>query len=127
MANPAIGNITVLTMEGTEPLDPLMRYEEITRRGVDGHAYQEIGKRAPVATVQTMHDADNVANVRSAALALVGTLVTVTLPDGRTVDQVFVKDVGVAGIKKTLKAVGGITAGSWMIRLTWALQANKVS
>lgn len=127
MANPAISNIAVLTMDGAEPLNPLMRYDEITRPGVDGHAYQAIGKRAPVVQVQTMHDADSVVTVRAAALALVGTLVTVTLPDGGTVTQVFVKDVAVVGIKKTLKAVGGITAGSWMVRLAWALQPNKVT
>jgi hypothetical protein len=122
----SIGSLSVLTMHGrVTPTAPSL--EEITRPGVDGHAYKDLGKRAPVSQVVTetdVKDAAGLATHLSSAMGLVGTFVTVEHPTGKTVANVCVLACELAGTKAIGTAVGGVNTGNIICTLRWTLQAS---
>lgn len=127
MANPSIGGITVLTMNGQAPQDPKTDVADITRNGADGHAWIDIAKRGDQVTVQTEADVSSPATTRAAYRALKGTLVSVVLPDSDTIDLVMVLAVMPGMAKKCLLPQGGLVAGSWILPCTWVLKGTKVT
>lgn len=114
----------MLTFAGSDPLAPLMRVMEVTRPGVNGVALQQVGKRSAPVTITTEADVDTLSTWIASAKALVGTIVTVTAPDARSIPYVFVHDVQIDwnATRKALKASGGLTSGLWFVRAVWVLQ-----
>src|ERR1017187_2599808 len=110
ITNPSVGSVTVLTMRGrVTPCAQML--EEITRRGVDGHAYVQIGKRAPVSQLVTeldCTDATDVANHIKDGQALIGTFVSVVHPTGDSCDNVCVLTCEMLGTKTVIRGAGGI-------------------
>lgn len=125
--NPSVGSITTLTMQGrVSTLQQSM--EEISRRGVDGVAFVKVGKRAPASVVTTETDVANSSAIAShvnACVALVGTLVTVTQPDGTTVPNVLILGVEFVTSKYFSRPVGGVAAGNYIVTMRWHLQATQ--
>ncbi|MEN6536339.1 MAG: hypothetical protein ABFD89_21965 [Bryobacteraceae bacterium] len=124
MANPAIGAVAVLGFSGSDLLVPHMRASNVTRDGVDGVALQKMGKRSAPVMITTVADVDDLGTWITAAEALIGTIVTVTTPDARSIPYVYVHDVQVVwpSTLKVLNPVGGLTAGQWVVTATWTLQ-----
>lgn len=129
MANPSIGSVDVLTMEGIEPFSPLLRAVDVTRAGVHGVALHQIGKRSAPYNVRTEADVDTLSTWIASAKSLVGTIVTVTAPDNRSIQHVYVHDVKIiwGQTKKVLNPVGGLTAGQWFVAAHWVLQNVSAS
>lgn len=123
MATPQIGSFSFITMRGARPLAPALRVEEITRDNADGHAFRDIGSRADRVEVVTLVDNSAPATLEVNYRALMGTLVTVAMPEGLSITNVMVHDVRVEGVFKTLTPVGGIAAGTWVVQAVWSLQA----
>ena len=124
MFYPSVGSVTVMTMQGrvSPPGDTV---EEITRRGVDGHAYVKIGKRGALSTLVTLLDVSGSSGVSThvnAAAALRGTFVTVTDPCANTFANVLVLDVEFIGSKFIATPVGGVSAGNVLVTLRWTVQ-----
>lgn len=124
--NPAVGDLEFVTFRGVEPADPVMRLKEITREGIDGHAFMEIGKRGVPVRIIAEGDVDDVAALRTDLQALVSAFVTVTFSDGGTVEQVLVLDAQVADEKFTGSPVGGLTGGAWWVTVAFTLLGTKV-
>ena len=126
---PSVGSVTVLTMKGrVTAAAPAV--EEITRRGVDGHAYVQVGKRAPECQLLTELDvsgSSGVATHINAGQALCATFVTVKHPTGETVANVAVLKCELVGTKKIASAVGGVNGGDTLCTLRWTVQASAAS
>jgi hypothetical protein len=122
---PYVGSIQTLTMQGHEGLATLIPHvvEEISRKGVDGVAFVDIGKKSRPCTVVTEFDSSNAGNSKIACEALIKTFVSVITPEGQTLTSVFVHDVKVSG-RAGIKAVGGVGAGTWLMTARWVLQAT---
>lgn len=129
MATPAIGSKNFITMAGYEGLIVVDRVVDVSRDGVDGHAFLEVGKRSNVVTVVTEADVANVVATESGYHALEKTFVTVTTPHGKSIANVFVHSVHVSAqafIRSAGGLLGGAVAGG-IVRATWELQATDVS
>lgn len=119
----SIGSLNVLSIRGrVTPRGAALR--EDTRDGVDGHCYIQIGARAPVSNLITVTDVADVNTHVSAAVALKGTLVTVTHGDGSTVANVTVLDVACVSSVAVKTPVGGLSAGAYLVTLAWQVQAT---
>ena len=126
MADPTIGSVTVAVLRGQIPtLGAGLR--EITREGRNGHAYKQVGTRAPVAELVSITDvvgADGAADHRNGCVALKGTVVTVTYSDGQAVTNVVIIDVVPVRCKRVRTAVGGVQngAGTYLQTMRWIAQ-----
>lgn len=120
----SIGGKQVLTWRGPKVVTAAMQVAEITRAGVNGHAFQETGIRAFSVSVTTSVDTDEPEELTNDYLDLQGQLVTVTNIDGEVVQNVMVVAVRILGTQPTLLAVGGITNGGWILTAQWELQAT---
>ena len=117
--------ITVAFIRGRIP--PLgMGVKEITRPGVNGHAYKQIGNRAGVADLLVEKDvssAENAASLVTDLAAFKGTdPVTVTYNDGQSVENVQVLDVTPVSVKKVATPVGGVQGGDWYVQVRLTVQ-----
>lgn len=102
--------------------------EEIKRANVNGQAYRIAGKGAEPTEHYSEADTDSAANAKAtedAYAAMAGTLQTVTYDDGQTRNNVAVLSVRVTSIQKVVTPVGGIAAGSWVVKATWRLQGTE--
>lgn len=126
MANPSVGTLAFVTLRGQHPQDPAMRLGEITRMGVDGHAYIQLGKRGAIVRMVGERDASSPSTIRSTANGMIGTAVTVTFADGSTVTNVMVLDAAVVEQRPLGVPVGGIQAGGWWVAVAFTLQGTKV-
>jgi hypothetical protein len=121
----SIGGKQFLTWRGPKVSPLAMAVAEITRSGVDGHAFQQQGYRAPAVGVVTSVDTSSPESLSTQYQALQGTFVTVVNVDGETVANVMVLGVRILSTKKVELAVGGIEAGSWILTAQWELQATE--
>lgn len=124
MANPSVGAVTMAFLRGQVPaLGTGMR--EITREGRNGHAYKQIGTRAPVGELTTITDCASAAGAathRTNCAALKGTVVTVTYDDGQTATNVAILDVVPVRCKRVATAVGGLASGEWLQTMRFVVQ-----
>lgn len=120
----SIGNIYFLAIRG-RVAKPGMAVEEITRPGVDGHAFKQIGKRAAISTLITLYDGISAADAElhiSYSANLKGTIVTVVYNDGTNDQNVQVLEVEPVQVKRVATAVGGLNNGNWLVTLRWTVQ-----
>ena len=128
-----IGGQSVLTFLGA--VDGLLgqTLEEITRAGVDGHAFRRLGLRADpfqIDTVVDLEDAEAAEDEYAAYKALQGTLVSLVEPDATEHADLAVLRVTIVSRQAIATSVGGVNldagdAGT-LLRCRWTLQATAV-
>ena len=102
-----------------------MALENVSRPGINGTAWSQTGLTSEETLAVSEVDRTNVAAVTTALAAyaaMVGTKQTVITGIGRTVTNVMVLDVRVLSAKRVETAVGGTTAGNYLLRCQWRLQ-----
>jgi len=106
------------------------KVEDISRDGVDYHAYRCRGVKARPSEIVTERDFDNSGLANTAILAykaMQGSAVTVIDEDGITYSSVMVLGCDPVGTNITGTIVGGFgTAGTarTIVRMAWLLQLN---
>lgn len=118
----SIGGVSFLTKQGPSTLEPLETVEEISRDNVDGHAFRRRGQKSEPVEWITEADVDDPEFTQLLYHSMQGEIVTVVDEDATDTDDVMIVKVEVIGKKKIVGAVGGITAGSWMVTARWILQ-----
>lgn len=123
-----IGGHTFITLRGS--INPLgTDVIDITRPGVDGHAFMDIGKHAGRSQMQSIVDLTTAGAAKTVILAyksLKGTLVSVVDDTGETYTNVLVVEVITTNPKFVATPVGGITGGNYILRANWVLQHTDV-
>ena len=127
MANPSIGGYEFITIGGrlTPEAEELVPFN---RPGVDGTGYVKVGARAPERDFIAERDFDNATDLTSAIntyTALRSTLVTVVDDVGVSASNVMVLEVEVVSSRTVANAVGGITAGNYLLRIRFRLQMTS--
>jgi hypothetical protein len=120
--NPSVGGEEFVVMRGAYPHAPATRVIDITRPRVNGHAFKELGKRGARVSLITERDSTNVGTLEATLRALIGTQVTVVVPESQSFSGVQVHDVTILNAKKVATPIGGIQAGSWYVTVQWDLQ-----
>jgi len=131
MATPSVLDRDVMmVLRGTG--DELgLQLEDITRPGVDGHAFGELGKRADVSPLLTVLDVASVADAETeyaACKALEGQIGTVKYGSGEEVVNVVVLKVRKVRAPQSLPvAVGSarVNDGNVLLWLEWLVQQKK--
>jgi len=120
-------NCTSLQGSVTEPADAV---RELTRLGRNGHSFQVLGKRAPVESLWVQVDVDTAndaqALVRTFQAMQGGAPVDVVDAHGLTWAAVMILQVRLVRIQKLAAAVGGITAGLYLVTLELTVQSTKL-
>lgn len=126
----SIGGQDCTSVQGdvTEPAHTL---RELVRFGRHGHSYQRVGKRAPVCSLWVQVDVDNAA----LAAAMVETFqamqggdpVTIVDAHGLTWPSVEILHVRLVRIQQLAVAVGGLTAGLYLVTLELTVQSTYLS
>jgi hypothetical protein len=103
---------------------------EISRPGVDGQAYQDVGMRARASQVRTFGDFDTDADAEQRLRqykALQGTLVTVVDETDQTFSNVCVLSVEAVATPRYPAAAGGLAETTARTGLTcvWLLQVTE--
>ena len=122
MATPYIGSNPFIEFDGALPMPIAPTVLEITRENANGHAFVKVGSRAAKTTIRTMVDTADAAALALVHQALQGTLVTVVNPDGSSISNVMVESCKKLKVEASLKAVGGISGGAWLLSSEWVLQ-----
>lgn len=121
----SIDGATVLTMQGHGGLVLQARVEEITRPGVDGVAFGELGSRSRPVQVVTEVDSASAIATQAVYEGSVKKFVTVITPEGKTINHVFVHGVTVASKRLGANAGGTLSgAGAWLVTAAWTLQVS---
>ena len=124
----AIGDISFITIKGT-PRPMGMETEPLTRPGVDGTAFRELGTRGQPFQVTTIVDVDDAADAKTALesyAALRATLVTLTDDLGNSWANVMVIDVEPIEVKAVESGVGGLSqTGGVLVSARWTLQCTE--
>ena len=98
---------------------------DITRYGVDGHEFIQIGQRGSPFEIVTIYDKDSAANAVAEIKTYEGTwrskLVTITDDADVTHSRVLILDVH-ASYHKAAHIVGGVNATGFLIIARWTLQ-----
>lgn len=122
-----IQNYFFVTKKGMDPIGPAMRIDDITRDGVDGQAYRQKAKRAPVVMWETEVDTNAPTLLFEAYQALQGTLQTVYGDDLQPFSNVAILDVQRVHVKRVLNPVGGVTPGGiWVLKAHWTMQGTNL-
>jgi len=127
MASGAISGYSFVTFTGELVPSGGITLEEITRPGVVGVAYRQVGKRGDPFTVQTLVDVASAASAQTLIRgykALQGTVVPVIDGIGNAWPYVLVMGVRPNQPKYAAAMQGGLS-GSWtgyLIECTWTLQ-----
>lgn len=122
------GPFTFITLKGE--IQSLAKVvDDVTRPGVDGHAYRENAKRGRIYEMVGLRDyLDNAAAVAEYAdlMALQGTIVTVIDDRGATAQNVMVLEVERLALEPMLKSVGGLVANStYLMTMRFLMQNTK--
>lgn len=124
----SIGGSSFITLRGS--INPTgTDVIEITRPGVDGHAFMDMGKHAGKSQMQSIADVSNASGAKAAILAykaLKGTLITVTDDTGQQYTNVLVQEVIATNPKNVKTPVGGLVGGSYLLSANWVLQHTNV-
>jgi len=121
----SIGGQSFITLRGSVTAQA-QALTPIERPGVDGVGYRQKGKRGEVVTLTSVADTNNATTTTAAYVALRGTLVTVVEDAGRTSYYVAVLDVIITRVRAVSGAVGGLTAGAYLVDATWTLQPTAL-
>jgi len=122
-----IGGYTVMIVSG-ELAAPAATGAEISRSGVDGHAWKDRGVKGERATLSTVTDFTSDANMEAAAAnyrALQSAYVTVIDRGGHTWDNVFVEHVTITQRSVAAAAVGGVNGGNYILKCEWQALATE--
>jgi len=124
----SIAGYTMLFVTG--PIGrPGMATEPITRPGVDGSAFREVGLRCEpflMTSLMDLEDAADVAAELNLYAALKGSLVTVVDDHGSTWTNVMVLDVQPIQTQTIGVSAGGLaTTPTKLITARWTLQATE--
>jgi hypothetical protein len=118
-----IGGRSVITVKGAPaPVGTVVA--DVSRPGVTGHAFQELGARAEPVVMESVIDCTDNAALKAEILeyvALQGTLVTVVDDLGNTWTNVMVLRVRTGQGKYVASAVGGVNGGNYLLRATWEM------
>ena len=123
----SIGGYNVIRLTGA-PHEPAERVEVITRPGIDHPDYRTLGKVGQPFGVESVVDVDSNSDAQTRSenfAALVGTLVTVNLEHGTSHNNVMVLDVREVERRRVVGAVGGQTAGEFLLVHRWRLQLTE--
>ncbi len=105
--------------------------EDISRRGVDGHAFTALGLKARRSEITTERDFDSDLAANAALViykVLQGMAVTVVDENFITYDNVIVLGVDAVWTKKTGAMVGGwgsVATNRTILRVQWVLQVTE--
>lgn len=130
MAWASIGGQDCTSVQGsvTEPAHTL---RELTRLGRHGHSYQRVGKRAPVSSLWVRVDVDTAADaatmVETFQAMQGGDPVSVFDAHGLPWPNVEILLVRLVRIQHLAVAVGGLTAGSYLVTLELTVQSTYLS
>lgn len=128
MTTPSIGSYNFLSMIGPALGPPAETLEDISRLGLDGHAYRKVGKRSEPVQVQTLIDVADAAAAKTLTenyLGIQGTLVTVTDAHGNAEEHVCVLRVGDFRVSEFKTGVGMTSdANTLLVRALWTLQVS---
>jgi len=132
MASPSIGGNNMLDLTGAVVPATGQTVEDITRAGVDGTAYRQIGKRGPPFTMTSLVDVQTTAaaaTLDGTYKALQGTLVTVVDCVGNSWSNVAVLDVSPIRIQAVTCATAGKSGANpgCLVSATWTLQCTNTS
>jgi hypothetical protein len=122
------GAFTFITLKG-EIQSVAQTVDDITRPGVDGHAYRQRGKRGRIFEMIGLRD--YLTHGAAAAeyvnlMALQGTLVGVTDDRGATAAAVMVLEVERLALEPMIRTVGGLVANSTYLMMTrFLLQSTQ--
>lgn len=110
---PSINSIPFISLRGlVQPV--MMAMEDVSRPGVDGHAYRHMALRSPPFEMLGIVDCDDFPAARSlieTLSELQGFTVTVVDDFGTTFSNVMVLRVEPDQIRPALVAVGGVSSG----------------
>jgi len=126
----SIGGKTVLRMRGNFEPGTGETVQDISRAGVAGTGFRKAGKRASPTQITTLVDLATSAAAKAEVEAykeLQGTLVTVVTEGQGTYTNVMVHRVNALPVRQVLSAVGGINAGSHLLRCQWVIQMTETS
>ncbi len=117
---------TFITLGGI-PTAMQERVEEITRPGVDGHAFALLGLKGEPFQLEGVRDYDDLTAAKAALASLEsllpGSLVTVYDDFERQLDYVLVLDVRPIEMRKVIKAAGGkSTSKGAILRVVFTMQ-----
>lgn len=128
MASGAIGGYTFASFSGEMCPGNGVTIEEITRPGVSGVAYRQVGSKGEASKVSTVADVSSAALAAAlitAYRALQGTQVAVTDGNGITWSRVIVVAAKPGKVQAARALVGGLlgpTATGWLVPCDWVLQ-----
>jgi hypothetical protein len=120
------GPYTFITLKG-EIQSVARTVDDITRPGVDGHAYRENGKRGRIFEMFGLRDYLNHAAALAEYLnlqALQGQIVAVTDDRGGSAAAVMVLEVERLALEPMIKTAGGLVANSTYLMTTRFLMQN---
>lgn len=126
MATPSIDTYEFLSMIGPALGPAAETVEDISRAGLDGHAYRKVGKRSEPVQLMTIKDVLNAAAAKTLIenyLACQGTLADVTDAHGNETTDVCVLRVGDFRVSEFKTGVGMTSdTNTLLVRALWTLQ-----
>ena len=129
----SIGGKSVIAITGAIGRADGLTVAEITRPGVDGHAFREQGKRGAAFQVITTADFADAATAEAELAiykALQGTLVTVVENDATSHANLCVLSVDLVAKRPVAAIAGGLVAdggGTVLLVCRWVLQPTETS
>ena len=124
---------TFIRLQGSDPEQKGDKLEEITRPGLDGHAFRAIGKRMKPLMLRGTVDVDKSSTTVEARMAtykgLEGTLLTFTSEAGDAYESLMllqVTHINTMQLDTMVGGVGGANADTVLV-VEFLLQPTKVS
>lgn len=128
MAASKIGNYQYITLIGA--LNPGGEsLQEITRPGVDGHAWRKAGKRGPVFQLMAVKDVSTAADVTTLVDGMKGLQaadpVTIYDDQGNYMTNAKILQVDHVRTQYVATPVGGVNVGNYLVTLRVHVQASQ--
>ena len=129
MATPSIGAYSFISMIGAGLGPAAETVEDISRTGLDGHAYRKTGKRSEPVQMQSLVDVADAAAAKALIdnyLGIQATLVNVTDAQGNQRTNVCVLRVGDFRVSEFKTGVGMTSdSNTLLVRAVWTLQVTE--